>query len=75
MYQETFEHFVQRWGNQGITALLLSEKKEQKEMESMRDVNKVMEREIKKGSTPLQVEQLNFGDYSYNEISSQEKLV
>lgn len=44
-------------------------------MESMRDVNKVMEREIKKGSTPLQVEQLNFGDYSYDEISSQEKLV
>ena len=58
-----------------MTALLLSEKKEQKEMESMRDVNRVMEREIKKGSTPLQFEQLNFGDYSYNEISSQEKLV
>ena len=55
-----------------MTALLLSEKKEQKEMESMRDVNRVMEREIKKGSTPLQFEQLNFGDYSYNEISSQE---
>ena len=87
MYQETFGqkvqkkkyrisgHFVQRWGSQGMTALLLSEKKEQKEMESMRDVNRVMEREIKKGSTPLQFEQLNFGDYSYNEISSQEKLV
>ena len=85
MYQETFGqkvqkkkyrtsgHFVQRWGSQGMTALLLSEKKEQKEMESMRDVNRVMEREIKKGSTPLQFEQLNFGDYSYNEISSQEK--
>lgn len=87
LYQETFGqkvqkkkyrtsgHFVQRWGSQGMTALLLSEKKEQKEMESMRDVNRVMEREIKKGSTPLQFEQLNFGDYSYNEISSQEKLV
>ena len=85
MYQETFGqkvqkkkyrtsgHFVQRWGSQGMTALLLSEKKEQKEMESMRDVNRVMEREIKKGSTPLQFEQLNFGDYSYYEISSQEK--
>ena len=31
-----------------MTALLLSEKKEQKEMESMRDVNRVMEREIKR---------------------------
>ena len=38
-------------------------------MESMRDVDRVMEREIKKGSTPLQFEQLGFGDYSYNEIS------
>ena len=37
-------------------------------MESMRDVDRVMEREIKKGSTP-------FGDYSYNEISSKEKLL
>ena len=87
MYQEIFGqkvqkkkyrtsgHFVQRWGSQGMTALLVSEKKEQKEMESMRDVNRVMEREIKKETTPLQFEQLNFGDYSYNEISSQEKLV
>ena len=85
MYQEIFGqkvqkkkyrtsgHFVQRWGSQDMTALLVSEKKEQKEMESMRDVNRVMEREIKKESTPLQFEQLNFGDYSYNEISSQEK--
>ena len=39
-------------------------------MESMRDVDRVMEREIKKGSTPLQFEQLGFGDYSYNEIIS-----
>lgn len=51
MYQEIFGqkvqkkkyrtsgHFVQRWGSQGMTALLVSEKNEQKEMESMRDVN------------------------------------
>ena len=44
-------------------------------MESMRDVDRVMELEIKKGSTPLQFEQLGFGDYSYNEISSKEKLL
>lgn len=44
-------------------------------MESMRDVDKVMEREIKRGSTPLQFEQLGFGDYSYNEITSKEKLL
>ena len=44
-------------------------------MDSMRDVDRVMEREIKKGSTPLQFEQLGFGDYSYNEISSKEKLL
>ena len=43
-------------------------------MESMREVNRVMEREIKKGSTPLAFEQLGFGDYSYNEITSKEKL-
>ena len=44
-------------------------------MESMRDVDRAMEREIKKGSTPLQFEQLGFGDYSYNEITSKEKLL
>ncbi len=44
-------------------------------MESMREVNRVMEREIKKGSTPLAFEQLGFGDYSYNEITSKEKLL
>ena len=43
-------------------------------MESMREVNRVMEREIKKGSTPLAFEQLGFGGYSYNEITSKEKL-
>ena len=38
-----------------MTALLMSEKKEQKEMESMRDVNRVMEREIKKGKHTITV--------------------
>ena len=36
-------------------------------MESMRDVDRVMEREVKKGSTPLKFEHLGFGDYSYND--------
>lgn len=44
-------------------------------MESMRDVDRVMKREIKKGSTPLQLEQLGFGDYSYNKITSKEKML
>ena len=44
-------------------------------MESMRDVDRVMEREIKKGSTPLVFEQLGFGDYCYHEITSKEKLL
>lgn len=44
-------------------------------MESMREVDRVMEREIKKGSTPIKFEQLGFGDYSYNEIGSREKLL
>ena len=43
-------------------------------MESMRDVDRVMEREVIKGSTPLKFEHLGFGDYSYNEITSKEKL-
>lgn len=44
-------------------------------MESMREVDRVMEREIKKGSTPIKFEQLGFGDYNYNEIGSKEKLL
>ena len=44
-------------------------------MESMREVDRVMEREIKKGSTPIKFEQLGFGDYSYNKITSKEKLL
>ena len=43
-------------------------------MESMRDVNRVMEREIKKGSSPLKLDHIEFGDYSYQKIMSQEKL-
>ena len=43
-------------------------------MESMRDVNRVMEREIKKGSSPLKLDHIEFGDYLYQEIMSQEKL-
>ena len=44
-------------------------------MESMRDVNRVMEREIKRGSSPLQLDHIEFGDYSYQEITSREKLM
>lgn len=44
-------------------------------MESMRDVNRVMEREIAKGSCPLKLEHIEFGDYSYQEITSVEKLL
>lgn len=44
-----------------MAALLLLEGRSVKRyMESMRDVDRVMEREIKKGSTPLQFEQLGF---------------
>ena len=43
-------------------------------MESMRDVNRVMEREFKRGSSPLQLDHIEFGDYSYQKIMSQEKL-
>lgn len=43
-------------------------------MESMRDINRVMEREIAKGSCPLKLDHIEFGDYSYQEITSKEKL-
>lgn len=43
-------------------------------MESMRDINRVMEREIAKGSSPLKLDHVEFGDYSYQEITSEEKL-
>lgn len=41
-------------------------------MESMRDINRVMEREIAKGSCPLKLDHIEFGDYSYQEITSKE---
>ena len=44
-------------------------------MESMRDVNRVMEREIAKGSSPLKLDHIEFGEYSYQEITSKEKLL
>ena len=44
-------------------------------MESMRDINRVMEREIAKGSCPLKLDHIEFGDYSYQEITSKEKLL
>ena len=43
-------------------------------MESMRDNNRVMEREITKGSSPLKLDHIEFGDYSYQEITSEKKL-
>lgn len=43
-------------------------------MESMRDINRVMEREITKGSSPLKLDHIEFGDYSYQEITSEKKL-
>ena len=44
-------------------------------MESMRAINRVMEREIAKGSCPLKLDHIEFGDYSYQEITSKEKLL
>lgn len=43
-------------------------------MESMRDVNRVMEREIAKGSCPLALERLEFGSSPFRFITSEEKL-
>ena len=40
----------------------------------MRDINRVMEREIAKGSSPLKLDHIEFGDYSYQEIASEKKL-
>ena len=44
-------------------------------MESMREINRVMEREIAKGSCPLKISYIEFGEYSYQEITSKEKLL
>lgn len=43
-------------------------------MESMRDINRVMEREIAKGSSPLKLDHIAFVDYSYQEITLEKKL-
>ena len=56
----TSGHNVQKWkGNK---------------MESMRDTKRIMEREIKKGSTPLQFERIELDATCYQEIASKEKL-
>lgn len=43
-------------------------------MESLRDVKRVMEREIEKGSCPLQFEYLEFGEKPFQFIESEKKL-
>ncbi len=43
-------------------------------MESMRDIDGAMEREIAKGSCPLRFVKIDFGDTPYQEIASKEKL-
>ena len=42
---------------------------------SMRDINRVMEREIARGSCPLKLDHIEFGDYSYQKITSKKKLL
>ena len=44
-------------------------------MESMRDIDRAMEREIAKGSCPLRFVKIEFGDAPYQEIVSREKLL
>ena len=44
-------------------------------MESMRDIDRAMEREIAKGSCPLRFVKIEFGDSPYQEIASKEKLL
>ena len=43
-------------------------------MESLRDVRRVMEREAKKGSSPLMFDRLEFGGKPFVSIPSEEKL-
>lgn len=43
-------------------------------MESVRDIDRVMEREIKKGSCPLKFERLEFDSSPFQFIASEEKL-
>lgn len=44
-------------------------------MESMRGVDRAMERETAKGSCPLRFVRIEFGDAPYQEIASKEKLL
>lgn len=44
-------------------------------MESMRDIDRAMEREIAKGSCPLRFVRIEFGDSPYQEIATSEKLI
>ena len=43
-------------------------------MESLRDVRRVMEREVKKGSCPIMFDRLEFGTKPFQTITSEEKL-
>ena len=43
-------------------------------MESLRDVKRAMEREVKKGSCPLVFDRLEFGMKPFQIITSKEKL-
>ena len=43
-------------------------------MESLRDVKRAMEREVKKGSCPLMFDRLEFGSKPFQTITSEEKL-
>ena len=43
-------------------------------MESLRDVKRAMEREVKKGSCPLIFDRLEFGEKPFQIIASEEKL-
>ena len=43
-------------------------------MESLRDVKRAMEREVKKGSCPLMFDKLEFGSKPFQIITSEEKL-
>ena len=43
-------------------------------MESMRDIKRVMEREIEKGSSPVRFSRIEFPDMPYQIILTEEKL-
>ena len=44
------------------------------DLESLRDVKRAMEREVKKGSCPLMLDRLEFGSKPFQMITSEEKL-